>query len=178
MSKPHAVVESLEGRSLLSASMPMLSYAHAWPTTTTTSAAAAGAESAAHHKGGAVAAAAAKAKKKAKAKPFSVVGEWDGRYEIKAFPFKLKYDLDVQFDTVGKSTAQGTVTIDDHDYDGRWTGYTNKQKGYFSYTLKKHGDSVTITGTLNANSTYAWGTIKVDWGWRYSKGDFSMTKIG
>jgi hypothetical protein len=173
MSKPHAVVESLEGRSLLSASMPMLTYAHVWPTTTTSAAA-----ESATHKEGAAASAAHKAKKKAKPKPFSVVGEWDGRYEIKAFPFKLKYDLDVEFDSVSKSTAQGTVTIDDHDYSGRWTGNVNKQKGYFSYTLKKHGDKVTITGTLNANSTYAWGTIKVDWGWRYSKGDFSMTKIG
>ena len=52
MSKPHAVVESLEGRSLLSASMPMLTYAHVWPTTSS------GTEVGTHNKeGGAVAAA-------------------------------------------------------------------------------------------------------------------------
>lgn len=169
MLKHPPMVESLEGRSLLSASIPALTYSNLYypsPSLVTAD----------HSTTAAVKKRAAAKKPAAPAQPKSLEGNWDGRYTIKVFPFKLKYDLDFDISNFDQKSFNGTITIDDRDYSGRWTGNLQQKPGYFGFTLKKHGDKIKIVGTVNAKSTYAWGTIKVDWGHRHTKGDFTLTK--
>jgi hypothetical protein len=126
------------------------------------------------------AAAKAPAKKPAKpAKPPTLAGEWDGRWTVKAWPFKIKYDLDLEFYSISRDSkiAHGTLEIDGDDYSGRWTGVTLGKSGNFKYTLRKHGDKISIEGNVNPKSTFASGKITIEWdhGGK-TKGDFSMSK--
>jgi len=151
-------VEGLETRKLFSV-MPMTIYAHARP-----------AENAVHVQAAVV------AKPATTAVPTFADGLWTGRYTVKAWPFKTKYDLDLEFTTVAKTYAIGRVTIDGDDYSGRWTGVVGP-KGGFTYTLRRNGKKITLDGHLNLKSTSASGKLTVDWGWRYSRGDYTLTKL-
>jgi hypothetical protein len=162
MAKQLPMVEGLEARSLFSV-MPMTWHSHA----------AARAEVASSSNERAVVAVAAKAATK---KPHSIKGLWSGRYSVKEFLGKSKYDLDVEFTTVTSTYAIGTIWIDNDRFSGRWTGAT-LGNGLFEYKLRKHGDAITLQGQLDGKSHVAGGTLKVDWGWRYSKGSYSMSKL-
>lgn len=163
-----AIIEDLEGRRLLSVvPLPMMTYAHVQPAATTA------------HK-----TVSASAKSKSATTPTppttppSVEGIWRGKMTVKVFPFfKYKEDLGLDFHDLVTGSVKGRLSVESDDYSGKWTGNL-KPTGHFSYTLKRHGDKITITGKVNAKGKGISGTIKVNWGWRIQKGDFSMTKIG
>jgi hypothetical protein len=160
MSKQLAMVEPLEARSLFSV-MPLAPYSHA--------AARADGAVQAHER-------ASLETQKPLKKPHSVLGLWIGSYTVKGFLFHAKYDLDVEFTQVGKTFAVGTLTIEDEDWHGRWTGVT-LSNGQFGYTLRRHGNKIELTGQLDGKSHFAWGRLKVDWGFHDDKGDFSLRKL-
>lgn len=126
----------------------------------------------------ALAAAAAK-KKKPTVKPPTLLGEWDGRFTVKAWPFKIRYDVDLEIYSISRDTRiiHGELVIDDDDYSGRWTGLTYSKTGDFKYTLRKHGDKITIEGNISPNSKFASGKITIDWdhGGK-TKGDLTLNK--
>jgi hypothetical protein len=167
---PSSFVQPLESRRFLSAS-PVLPLTQAMLYQQSQSADAAPAHSPASKL--------AKAATKKPAKPPSLLGHWSGEVEIDGF-FDWETDLDLDFHDISKDskTAFGEIDIDDlEDWSGRWTGITYSKNGRFSYTIRKHGDKVTIEGAVNAKSTFASGEITIRWddGGK-TKGDFTLHK--
>lgn len=106
----------------------------------------------------------------------SLIGHFEGDVKTKVFIISLKSSAKLDITAQTDTTLTGTIEIKGKKFSGTFKGHINAKTGKFSYTVKDHGTSIKLTGTLSRSGTKMSGKIKAKYSGFSINGKYSFDK--
>jgi len=164
----HPVVESLENRRLLSASMPGVAipglYGLPIPSIGGSEAVPAPHQTAKPAPFSQADTPTAPPSAPAGVQATSLIGHWEGHVRGKVLIVGLSVSATLDITAQTDTTLTGSIDIKGNTYSGTFKGHINAKTGKFNYTLKDGRTKITLTGRLNPTGQIMEGKIKAKLG--------------
>lgn len=90
----------------------------------------------------------------------SLVGRWEGDVVVGVVLIGVKLSSKLTITAQTDKTLTGSIEVKGNTFSGTFKGHINAKTGKFNYTLKDGKDKITLTGRINPTGQLMEGKIK------------------